>query len=141
MTPDPDLRVLARFLPVVESADFNAGEWAPVRRLEDGAFHMPFVIWSDATTEFVQAAYDGGWVLQEFNWPEWAASDEAQAFAKDPERIAAASARQLAQLLTIFIRQDRFVEGALTGAFESGHIPAIVRRAANLLDVNDPSKA
>lgn len=44
---------------------------------------------------------------------------------------------QLAKLLTVVIRQDRFVKGALNGAFESGLLTAIAGRAAELVEQND----
>ena len=40
--------------------------------------------------------------------------------------------QQLQKLLTALIRQDRFVTGALAGAFESGLLTAIVRRVEQL---------
>ena len=39
---------------------------------------------------------------------------------------------QLQKLLTTVIRQDRFVTGALAGAFESGLLTAVVRRVEQL---------
>ena len=87
----------------------------------------------------MQAAYDGEWVLRDFSWPEWKDTEEAIALYRDPDVLAQATRRQLAQLLTVFIRQDRFVEGGLLGDFRSGHILAIVRRAAKLLEAGDVS--
>lgn len=131
---DPDLRILARFLPEFERADFSPGRWTGARDLEEGVFTMPYATLSSAALEFVQAAYDGEWVLRDFNWPEWNGTEEAKALNRDSNLLAKATPRQLAQLLTVFIRQDRFVEGRLLDAFESGHILAIVRRAAELLE-------
>jgi hypothetical protein len=37
-------------------------------------------------------------------------------------------------LLTAIVRSDRFVEGSIEGAFESGLLAAICRRAAVLLE-------
>ena len=42
------------------------------------------------------------------------------------------SAATLARLLTAEIRRDRFVDGQLAGAIESGHISAILRRLAGI---------
>jgi hypothetical protein len=131
---DPDLRVLSRFLPDFEQADFSPGDWTEMQKQEDGVYTMPYATLSPAALEFVRAAYDGGWVLQDFSWPEWKDTDEAIALYRDPDLLAQATPRQLAQLLTVFIRQGRFVEGGLLGNFESRHILAIVRRAAKLLE-------
>jgi len=134
---DPDLRVLARFLPEFERAGFSPGDWTDMQKGEDGVHTMPYATLSPAASDFVQAAYDGGWVLQDFNWPEWKDTNEAIGLYRDPDLLAEATPRQLAQLLTVFIRQDRFVEGGLLSDFESGHILGIVRRAAKLLEADE----
>ena len=73
--------------------------------------------------------------------PTWtgrrARTDEARAIHAEPARIAAASPLQLAQLVTMFVRGDRFNEGYLLEAFVQGHLTAIARRAKALLD--DPA--
>jgi hypothetical protein len=51
----------------------------------------------------------------------------------DPEATAAATPDQLARLLTAIVRSDRFVEGSIAGAFDSGLLARIARRAAALL--------
>lgn len=134
----PDLRVLSRFLPEFERTDFSPGDWTEMQKQEDGVYTMPYATLSPAASEFVQAAYDGGWVLQDFNWSDWKDTEEARDLYRDPDLLAQATPHQLAQLLTVFIRQDRFVEGGLLGDFKSGHILAIVRRAAELLQAGEP---
>jgi hypothetical protein len=47
----------------------------------------------------------------------------------DPAAIAKASADQLGWLLVICLRQDRYVEGTLAQAFDTGLFAAIARRA------------
>ena len=47
-------------------------------------------------------------------------------------RVAHATAEQLTKLSTSLVRGDRFSEGTLAWAFESGLLLAIVRRAAAL---------
>lgn len=131
---NPDLRVLARFLTEFEHADFSPGGWTNMQKGEDGVYTMPHTILSPAASEFVRAAYDGGWVLKDFDWPQWKDTEEAQAFIHDLDLLARATPFQLAKLLTVMIRQDRFVEGSLLGHFKDGRIVAIVRRAASLLD-------
>jgi hypothetical protein len=63
-----------------------------------------------------------------------AQTDEARSIHVEPSRIAAASPLQLAQLVTMFVRGDRFNEGYLLEAFVKGHLTAIARRAQALLD-------
>ena len=50
----------------------------------------------------------------------------------EPDGLRSASADQIANLLTTVVRRDRFVEGGLAAAFESGLILAILERAEQL---------
>jgi hypothetical protein len=68
-----------------------------------------------------------------FDWQRWLAGDEGRALRDDPAAVANATPDQLARLLTAIARSDRFVEGSIAGAFESGVLARISRRAAFLL--------
>ncbi len=137
MTQDPNLRhrlkVLASYLEVLESPGFVFGTWAGGEKIGPKTFTMPCVAFSEPATRFIHACYDNGWVLMDFAWPEWAQTGEAQAFVKSPELIEQASPDELAKLLTVCIRQDRFCEGALLSAFETGFLTAILKRADRLI--------
>jgi hypothetical protein len=61
----------------------------------------------------------------------WIATPEVAALL-EPDGLRNASADQIANLLTALVRRNRFVEGALEGAFESGLILAILERAKEL---------
>ncbi len=82
----------------------------------------------------MDAAYQNGWVRSDFKWMDWVPSDEARLLRDDESAITVASPDQLAKLLTVCIRQDRFSEGALLASFESGLMLRIVLRAKALLD-------
>ena len=127
------LRALAAFLPRIETPHFSPGTWKGGERQEDGAIQMPWFCSSDVVEEFVKAAYDLGWV-RDFDWPEWIRTEEAILLRDDPEVLATATADQLAKLLTVIIRQDRFVEGSLGEAFECGFVGSILHRAKVLSD-------
>ncbi len=130
------LQALADFLPLFEQPGFESGEWIANPRSKTGVLMMPYYSWSDTAHLFVKTAYDTGWVLN-FNWSAWKQTDEAISLRDDPAALAAAAPEQLARLLTVLIRQDRFVEGALGGAYKSGLLTGIVRRAAALVSVPD----
>lgn len=127
-----DPATLARFLPLLEAPGFAAGHMQPDAEVADGVWQPGGVELAEAVRALVQAAYAEGWVLPGFDWPGWAQTPEAQALRDDPAALAAATPEQLAKLLTTIIRQDRFVEGALLAAFESGLMLRIIRRAAAL---------
>lgn len=128
------LQALAAFLPLFEEPGFVFGSWHGGQEVSPGVLTMPYFSLGETASSFVYMAYDQGWVLAGFNWPDWQGTEEAIALRADPAALANASPEQLAKLLTAVIRQDRFVEGALNGAFESGLLAAIARRAAALVE-------
>ena len=72
----------------------------------------------------------------DFAWGEWSKTPEAQSLRQDPEVLAAAL-DQLAKLITVLVRQGRFAEVSLMGAFGGGLVLGIVRRAGVLMDRDD----
>jgi hypothetical protein len=127
------LRALAAFLPVLEQPGFKAGSLQGGEEVEPRVFAMPFVNYAEAVIRFTEAAYAHGWVRSDLDCGEWGKTEEAISLQSTPAKLAGATTEQLARLLTLVIRQDRFVEGALLAAFECGLILGIVRRATELL--------
>ncbi len=95
---------------------------------------MPMYDFSDHASRFIDDMYTLGWVKTDFDWPTWARTPEAQRLVNDAEALKTASAEDLARLLTAHLRQDRFCEGHLGEMFDTGHLTAIVVRAAALLE-------
>ena len=126
------LRALAELRPILESAapaDF--GHWEvppPVNEV----YSFGYFVFGPAAVAFQQAVGRGGWVVP-FDWRSWLETDEGRAFRERPETVAGATPDQLQKLLTAIVRSDRFVEGSIEGAFESGLLTGIARRAAALL--------
>ena len=124
------LRALADLAPVLEAPDADFGHWfTPPPK--DGVRSMGWYEFGPAGEAFRAAA--AGWILPSFDWRAWLEGQEGSGLRK-PEAVAAATPEQLAMLLTAIVRSDRFVEGSIEGAFESGLLAAICRRAAALLD-------
>jgi hypothetical protein len=135
------LERLGAFLPLFHAPGFSPGRSTGFEEADPGHFTMPS--WEDSSEvhAFQALVYEDGWVRGDFGWPTWKESEEARALRDDPATLAAATPDQLAKLLTVVIRQDRFVEGTLASAFESGLLLAIVERAAALAadaDLQDP---
>lgn len=86
---------------------------------------MPYYEFSTRALELIAALP----VTMGFRWPDWIKTAEAQALIADHARISEASADQLVKLTTAIVRSDRFSEGSIAGAFESGLLTAIARRA------------
>jgi hypothetical protein len=121
------LEALAGFVPKFRDEKASFGVWQSMTG--DGTLEEPLTLpWfslSELGTDFLNAVYQAGWILKEFDWAKWAHGPEGQKLATDRKALSEADEGQLAKLLTALVRQDRFVEGALTGAFESGLLLAI----------------
>ena len=122
------LRALAAFLPALESDGFKFGRWAGGEKIGPRTYTMPYYEFSPVVEEFLRRGA-APWVTPRFDWPAWAATDEFQRLSRDPAAVAAATPDQLARLLTVLVRSERFGDGNLAGAFESGLLVGILRRA------------
>ena len=125
------LRAIGAFAEELEAPGFEAGQWHPSEPTrEDPSVHtMPWYELSPRAEAFVRSLAS---IMVVFDWPTWAATDEAQALHDDRVVLAAASPEQLSRLVTAVVREDRFNEGALGDSFDSGLMAAIARRAAAL---------
>jgi hypothetical protein len=112
------LRALVEALPHCRKGNF--GRW------EDAV--VVYAPWIDFLTDRLYAT---GWIRADFDWSQWARSEQAQTFLE--KDFSNASSGDLAKLLTAFIRQDRFCEGALLNGFETGVISALLERTTFLL--------
>lgn len=128
------LVALSAFLPVFQAPGFEFGRWGGGEKQDDGITTMPHFSASHEVIAFVDMAYELGWVIEDFDWPGWGETPEAQRLREDPAAVAKANPEQLARLLTALIRVDRFVEGALASAFDSGLLTRITERASQLLE-------
>ena len=124
---------LAAFLPIFEDSGFSFGSWIGGKPMPHLQLHMSSFVPSDPAEAFVRMAHDMGWVLPDFDWKSWKDGAEAGELLNCPETLARATPEQLAKLLTVLVRQDRFVEGSLGQVFDSGFLVAVVRRADALL--------
>jgi hypothetical protein len=127
------LRALADVLPALEAPDADFGHWElPPPR--DGVHSLGWFEFGRTAEAWRAAVGRGDWIVVGFDWRSWLAGDEGGSLRDDPAAIANATPDQLAWLLTAIVRSDRFVEGSIAGAFESGLLAGISRRAAALLE-------
>jgi Family of unknown function (DUF6508) len=127
------LRGIVAFLPSFQASGFKFGHWTEPPSEQPGVMILPYFSLSEVAGSFEQAAYDLGWVMLDFDWPTWKQTPEAETLRDDVQALAQATPEQLARLLTVCIRQDRFCEGALEAAFESELLTRILERAAVIL--------
>lgn len=93
---------------------------------------MPRFDLPEPVRRLVRTAYDGGWVLSDFDWLAWVGTPEARRLQEDRGALAQATPDRIARLLTVLLRRDRFAEGTLAGACRSGLLTAVLRRADRL---------
>lgn len=131
MPDDERLQLLAGLLPILEAPGADFGSWeVPAPR--DGVGSLGYYVFGPGGEAFLTAVRQGGWVVAGFDWRTWLEGPEGRRFRTDPETVATATPEQLAFLLTAIVRSDRFVEGSVAGAFESGLLARIAHRAAAL---------
>ena len=122
--------MLARFAPNLASPAPRFAAAASEDRLHEGL--TPDVL------AFVDAVTRAGWLIT-FDWASWAQSAEGQRLLGEPRHVTTTTADQLAKVLTALIRAERFSEGTLNQALESGLLLASARRAEALLDLRKPA--
>jgi len=130
-TPE-QIRALADFWPVFGDPNFVYKVQDEAKE-ETGVITMPSSSLSLEAKAFNKMIYQEGWILDGFDWPEWAQSDEFKDIFSKPEALAEASAYQLAMLLTALARKERFCEGTMSSACSDGLLARITHRAGVLV--------
>jgi hypothetical protein len=126
---------LTAFLERFESPGFEFGTWGGGERLPSGVLTMPYFEPSQDVVDFRAAAYTNGWV-HDFDWPAWSHTPEALELRDKPAALAAASVEQLQRLMTVMIRQERFVDGSLEAHYKSGLLTRVLKRIAELAAIS-----
>ena len=124
-----ELRRLARHRATFEAPGFRFGWWVPSRERDDGVIELG---WYEPGPEALAFLTDARALIEPFDWPAWASGSEGRALLGHPEAVASASADELRKLLTVYVRSERFGDGTLEAAFDSGMLTAILRRAGIL---------
>lgn len=103
------------------------GEWGirhANERTESGALVMLWVNQYPLIQDFVSFMYENDLVVK-FRWTEWQEGREWYAL-DDDSKYGNLDIETALKLLTAIIRNDRFNDGALVRAFESGDFPKII---------------
>lgn len=122
------LRRLGGHLATLESPAFSFGDWEVSGPDASGVTQMPWYRFSPGAEAVLR---DARALMVPFDWSTWLGSPEGRRF-HEPDRVATASAEDLPRLVTAIVRSERFGEGSIAGAYESGLLTAIARRAAEL---------
>jgi len=118
-----DWRPLLELIPKIESAS-KFGEWSGGKTDEKGISQFPYCIAAQVVSQFLQIVYRLPTIIN-FDWGAWKkgrkmASDEGFDF----DTI---DLPTKCKLITAIVRNDRFCEGALVCAFESGLMLKILK--------------
>lgn len=115
----PQLDAVLKFLPIFEQPGYVFGEW------HNPAGKFPYYSMSPEVSDFIQTLYAQEIIIS-FDWPSW--QEEAARYLSHPGAVGQADLLTLRKLLTLHVRQDRFVEGHLAHMLKDGHITALLRR-------------
>ncbi|WP_405152112.1 DUF6508 domain-containing protein [Sphaerisporangium sp. NBC_01403] len=110
--------------------------WGGGQKLDDGSVQVPFPIYSDAINAVIGLLYELN-VVVVFNWSEW---HRTTPLFPDAHGLADAPVADAARLTTTFIRGERFSDGAIQGAIESGALQAIFTRLRRWFDEEYPAR-
>ena len=127
------LQALADFWPVFANPKFVYETEDKHEKRADGVIIMPSSTLSSEAYAFHKMVYREGWILKEFDWLEWARTDEFNNLFSKKEAVAKASVYQLAQLLTALVRKERFCSGTMACAYSDGLLTGITQRASMFL--------
>ncbi len=123
-----DLAAVAELLADIERIEATPIEWGGGKQA-DGSIQMPFVVYAPEAERLIRAFNDHHLIVFNFDSSLW--QDDAQRFL-DPEVVRTASLDDVRCLLTLHVRQDRFVEGHFADMIARGHIAALLRRLGAL---------
>ena len=115
-----DWNRLFDLIPKIQTT-LKFGEWKGGKQESGDVFILPSVIEDKIVFDFIEIMYELELVI-DFNWPEW---HEGRKIASNSD-FNNLSTITLLKLLTSFIRNNRFCEGALVGRFEDKTIEKIL---------------
>jgi len=127
-----DLAAVAAFAERFEAPGFSAGEWVPSKKQKNGSYTFPWWKGSKAVNEWQQALYDHNIVDPDSGYMEESAAEFVRRLEEDPMRIAGSDLATVRCVLTRVVRADRFVEGTIARASETGVAQAATKRLREL---------
>ncbi len=125
------LQRLRDFCLIFGQKNFQFGEMV-TEDPSTGEITMPYYSFSREAERFIKTCYECDLILPDFDWGTWKGTAEALELRDNPDAMARATPDQIAKLLTVLVRLERFCDGSLAGAFKSGLLVAILRRAMAL---------
>jgi hypothetical protein len=116
-----DWQPLIELIPKVESTS-KFGEWASAEKNEEENILSPYCIEAPIVSQFLHIVYRLPIIIS-FDWGAW----EAGKTSYDDFDLDTLDLPAKCKLITAIVRSDRFCEGTLVSAFESGLILRILK--------------
>jgi len=114
---------LLDLIPIIENTE-KFGKVGGGEKGEEGVFKMPYSIPSEIVVRFEEIVYQIPTIIN-FDWSEWGEGRE-MLNNKDID-FDSFDIPTKCKMITAIVRNDRFCEGALVGAFESGLILRLLK--------------
>ena len=127
---DDDWLEIEKLNSKIQSHTGSWGEMEGGEKDESGAIQMPYASPDPLVSEFSKTWYEKGLVIP-FDWGNWQEGRDWYA-RTDESKYDSLDSETALKLLTAVIRNDRFNEGALMRAFESGDFPKIISKFVSL---------
>jgi hypothetical protein len=121
LTPH-DWHPLLKLIPEIENAP-TFSTWSGGKKNQENVFVIPHFVPDFIVSEFLKVVYDIPIIIN-FDWAEW---DEGREIANENFDFDSVDLVTKCKLITAIVRNDRFCEGALASAFESGLILKILK--------------
>ncbi len=131
-----DWALLTSLVGRIRNHQGSFGERIPPRRIDDKRMAMGYCVTGDLVDEAYKFLYAHGLVLTGFDWVNWA-HGRTLLNGENTSAISDLTVEETLGLITMIVRSDRFSEGALLRAFDSGTMPKLF---AHLLDFADIAK-
>jgi hypothetical protein len=118
-----DWQPLMALIPEIENTS-NFGEWSGGNKDEEGVVQIPYCVQATIVSQFIEIVYAIP-IIIDFDWGAW---DEGRNIARDNNiDFDTIDLLNKCKLITAIVRNNRFCEGALVSAFESGLILKILK--------------
>lgn len=131
-----DWSMLTSLVDRIRNHQGSFGERVPPRRIDENRMAMGYCVTGELVGEASKFLYSHGFVLAGFDWAHWG-HGRTLLSGENTSAISDLTAEETLGLITMIVRSDRFSEGALLRAFDSGTMPRLL---AHLLDFADIAK-
>lgn len=134
---EDDLRSFARFAEAFGEPEFTPGTSHPAEEIEPDVYSFGWFEYAPAVSEWHQELYDRNVIDPDSDYLSEAFAHRMRRFSADPTLLSAADLPTIRTVLTNIARGERFCDGYMSSAFESGSRRRRHAVSLTLLPVNE----